>query len=224
MLTSVVKFSTKPFVGVVIALGLMAVSCEDVKDDVLPEGRLEQLNPQTLYTVPGEPTVIDLLEGVTIPEPVNLQVTKAPAAGELSMVANSLAMYELPSSRSNSSSDDFEMRMETDSMTYVRTFEVQVTDRVGYPIGEQGAVYDRGGVIKPEESLTVDVLANDREGGRNLQIEVPPAHGSAIVTDDMKITYTADSDFLGLVDVFYKVEFPDGKIGRANVRFAVSNE
>jgi len=224
MLTSVVKFGIKPINSMLLILGLAFGSCEQVKEDILPQSSFERLDSRTLYAVPGDPIVVNLMEEINILEPITIQIQQKPSEGELKMVANSLAMYEIPSTRGGSTNDDFEISIDTDSVSYQLPFRVEIIDRTGFPLSEQGAVYDRGGIIKPGETITVDVLANDRKGASNLQIEVAPDQGAAIITSDQKLEYTANEAFLGLVDVFYKVEFPDGRIGRANTRFSITNE
>lgn len=223
MCKRVCSFFSHPFLSLLLVLGISLTACEEVKEDVLPEGSLAQLEDVTFFAVPGEPTVIDLLEGVNLSGEATIQLNEAPELGEVAILAKSLASYELPT-RTATGSDSFVMSIQSGSETYERQFSVEVTNRVGYPLSEQGAVYDRGGILKPGERLTVDVLANDAEGASALEIEIPPKFGSASVTDDQQITYQADGRFLGLVDVTYKVTFPDGKQGRAIVRFAISDE
>ncbi len=212
-----------PFGSLILVLGISLTACEQVKEDVLPEGSLEQLSEVNLFAVPGEPIVIDLLEGVNLVDNATIQLEQVPEAGEVEKLDKSLARYELPA-RTPFDSDSFRMKIQSGSESYERVFSVTVTSRVGYPLSEKGAVYDRGGIIQPGQSITVDVLANDAEGADDLEIEIDPAFGSAIVTEDQKITYQAARDFLGLIDVTYKVSFPDGRQGRAIVRFAISDE
>lgn len=200
---------------------LMVVACEEVKNDVLPETAIEELSPQKLYSIPGEPVVIDLLEGVTSTEPMVMKVKMQPDAGDLELLAETLASYEIEAG-SRSSADTFTIEMRTANATYEKDFQVQVTTRANYPLSENGAVYDRGGILKPGESIIADVLANDAEGAMDLEIELEPQFGEASVTEDQKIAYTADEQYLGLVDLIYKVNFPSGRTGRAIVRFAIS--
>ncbi|MEM8898687.1 MAG: Ig-like domain-containing protein [Bacteroidota bacterium] len=223
MIKRVCSTFLRPFVSLILVLGISLTACEQVKEDVLPEGSLEQLSEVSLFAVPGEPIVIDLLEGVNLLENATIQLDQAPEAGAVEILDKSLARYELPA-RTSIDSDRFRMNIQSGTESYERTFSVAVTTRVGYPLSEKGAVYDRGGIIQPGQSITVDVLANDAEGANDLEIEIDPAFGSATVTDDQKITYQADRVFLGLVDVTYKVSFPDGSQGRAIVRFAISDE
>ena len=217
------KWSVKQLssVSLIIACCFSLVCCEQVQEDVLPENLVEQLEPQILYAIPGEPVVVDLLEGVSFTSPVELKVSESPAAGELMLMDKSLALYE-QRTRPSGATDTFILEMRSGSQTYTRGYEVRSTDRVGYPLSEQGAVYDRGGILTKDSSLVVDVLANDVAGAGSLEIEVPPAHGTAAVTEDQKILYTADTEYLGLVDLIYRVEFGNGNIGRAIVRFAIT--
>jgi len=127
--------------------------------------------------------------------PVSVHSQELSISGNRFLMDKNLAMYETVS-RINTSSDQFTVEMRAGNTTYEKTFEVQVTNRVGYPISEQGAVYDGGGIINPGESLVVDVLANDAEGASGLEIEVAPNKGIASVTYDQKITYTADSEYI----------------------------
>ncbi|MEM9719388.1 MAG: hypothetical protein AAGA10_09080 [Bacteroidota bacterium] len=216
---NLIKTNSWGMKGLLIVLAF--VGCEQVKEDVLPAESTEELSTQTLFSIPGEPVVVDLLEGVSLSEPVDLQIMEAPQSGDLSLLGNTLASYETPS-RIAPQSDRFTMNVKTSSTSYQRTFQVEVTDRVGYPLSEQGAVYDRGGILNPGETLIADVLQNDAEGAAGLEIEVGPSRGTAFVTEDQKISYTADPEFRGLVDVIYRVDFPNGRVGRAIVRFAIS--
>ena len=95
MCKRVCSFFSHPFLSLLL-----------VKEDVLPEGSLAQLEDVTFFAVPGEPTVIDLLEGVNLSGEATIQLNEAPELGEVAILAKSLASYELPT-RTATGSDSF---------------------------------------------------------------------------------------------------------------------
>ncbi len=203
----------------ILVAGSWLVSCDQIEPDMLPSGQLETA---AIVALAGEPVILDLLDGVNITEPIEVRLETAPQVGDLTLMAETLASYELPT-RTTQMGDEFSMTITTPSETYTRTYQVEVAaNRNQYPFGEQGAVYDRGGILQPGDSLVADVLANDAPGGTNLTIELGPEFGTASVTPDNQIAYTADSTYEGLVDVIYRAEYDSGRVGRALVRFAIS--
>ncbi|MEM9673179.1 MAG: Ig-like domain-containing protein [Cyclobacteriaceae bacterium] len=207
--------------GLVFLIGAVAmVACEQAEDDLLTDLTLEELSPQVVLSIPGQPTVLDLLEGVNVSTPIQFEVRQQPTQGQLNIIDKGLATYEAPRGN-NRSIDRFTAEIRTTASTYQREFQVETVSRVGYPISEQGAVYDRGGILKPGESIVVDVLANDAEGATSLEVEVPPAQGTASVTDNNEIIYQANDTYTGLVDVIYKATFEEGRTGRAVTRFLI---
>jgi len=198
------------------ALTVMLIACQNFEEDVLP---ITEIEDRSIQVVAQQPEVIDVLEGVISEEPIRIEIAKAPNEGEFEMRGRSLGLYNIeapPGTR-----DEFTIAMEMSSGTVLRTFSVESVNRVNYPISEQGALYDRGGVLRKGQTITVDVLANDARGASALQIIVPPISGLAEVTNDNKIKYSAPTDFEGLDDLIYTVVFPNGTIGKALVRFAI---
>ncbi|MEM9329114.1 MAG: Ig-like domain-containing protein [Bacteroidota bacterium] len=200
----------------VVALVLCVASCQNFDEDVLPVAEVES---RTIQVVAQQPQVVDVLEGVATEEPINLQIVSPPSNGEFTMKGRSLGLYS--TNARAGSRDEFTIAMETSSGRVTKTFSMESVTRSNYPISEQGAVYDRGGILKKGETIVSDVLANDAPGAASLEIVISPTRGRAEVTDDSQIIYTAASDFEGLDDLIYTVQFPNGNTGTALVRFAI---
>ncbi|MCE9688267.1 Ig-like domain-containing protein, partial [Shewanella sp. AS16] len=83
------------------------------------------------------------------------------------------------------------------------------------------AVADRAEIVEGQ-SLVIDVLANDSDadGDALTLVEVSAGHGSAVVTADNRLEYTAEPGFSGTVTLTYRVS--DGYGGMAEGVVAVT--
>ncbi len=82
---------------------------------------------------------------------------------------------------------------------------------------------DDTATVPEDESVIVDVLANDDDGvdPDTLEVVIGPASGSASVTDGAEIAYTPDDDFLGVDILTYVVADEAGNTGTATLEITV---
>lgn len=198
-----------------VALIIVMASCQSFEEDVLPT---PNSSTETIQVVAQEPKVIDVMEGVVSAQPVKVEVLNQPNRGDFSLRGSSFGLY---STRAAGTTDQFTVAISMQDGTITRTFNIASVTRSRYPVSEQGAVYDRGGILKNSETISVDVLANDSPGALSLTIAVPPVNGTAEVTGDNTIQYTASSQFKGLDDLIYETSYSDGSSGQALVRFVI---
>src|SRR5581483_2118932 len=86
------------------------------------------------------------------------------------------------------------------------------------------AVADSANVVE-DGTITVDVLANDTglgDGGLSVSIVSGPAHGSASVGSDNRITYSPSTNYNGSDSLTYKVADGDGEFTTATLSLSVA--
>ncbi|WP_249999544.1 Ig-like domain-containing protein [Actinoplanes sp. M2I2] len=153
---------------------------------------------------------IDALAGSNDPNGDTLTVGgfTSPAHGSLVRNADGTLTYTPAAGWSGTDSFDFTVD-DGHGGTDTRTITVVVTN--GVPVAQPDSVTVPAGTV-----ATIDVLANDRDPNNDrltVTIDVAPAHGTAAVAADGKITYTPAAGYLGPDSFHYTVD--DGRGGTA---------
>ncbi|MEM8895523.1 MAG: hypothetical protein AAGC88_13160, partial [Bacteroidota bacterium] len=125
-----------------LSVGFSLISCESFEDDAL---LLTDFNERTIQAVANEPVVVDILEGVATEETLEVSIQEAPTTGDFAIRGRSLGVYSTVARVG--SNDQFTVRMRSADSERTITFQVETVSRAAYPFGENGAVYDRGGIV-----------------------------------------------------------------------------
>ena len=90
--------------------------------------------------------------------------------------------------------------------------------------GAQPAAVDDTGTAISGGNVVIDVLANDQnldDAPIAVSLASNPGNGSAFVLADNRISYIAESDFVGIDSFIYSVVDADGNNSNAVVRITV---
>ena len=165
--------------------------------------------------LPGQPIVINLVEGVVTTEPVVISIIETPTIGDFHVLEElaTKGIYET----ARNGTDHFSINYTVGESSFQRSFNLDISPN---NIGSYKAIYDRGGFIDTGEAIEVEVLNNDQGEGNNLRIASGPRYGAATVTSDNMIAFRATNEFLGRIDIIYEADF-NGESSSAIVRFVV---
>lgn len=204
------------------SIGWLA-GCEQLKEDELPEVAAVEIIE--LYALAGSPVVVDLMEGVNTPEAASVEMTEMPELGNIETLRANFSLYSPPAARTEGQTS-FSWQVTTGNRTIRRQANMTISTRSSYPLSGGRAIYDRGGILDQGDSLVADILQNDLlpnglSSVSNLEIVQAPIAGTAYITSDLKLAFTAPTDTTGLFDVLYGLTTTDGRYGVAAARFAV---
>lgn len=172
-----------------------------------------------IYVQTAENAVLDIdVLALALGNEVSLESWTVPEQGTLSDLSNGLLRYTPPAGFNG---------MDVFQFTIVdnegRTSSSFVQIQVGFPPVPPTAVDDSGTLVQGG-SLTLDVLANDshpNELAFSLVSLTQPSQGTAVITDDQRVTYTPNPDFSGNDSFTYRVEDTDGNWAIALVSITV---
>ncbi len=210
-----------PLISLLAALLLM-VGCNSLKPDELPDPDIQ--NDLELYTAFDEGEVIDLAEGLNAGQTATISLVEGPVHGTFELAGENLAVYE-PANTGVAYNDSLTLNYRIGSKDYLRKLRFLVRPAQQIPNYLGVARFDRGGIVARNESVLIDILANDLIPGgvqvTRLAVLLQGEKGIARITTNNKLEYLAGSTLTGFDRVIYGVLLSDGRKGIAQVRFFV---
>ncbi|MCO8272675.1 Ig-like domain-containing protein [Actinoplanes sp. TRM 88003] len=171
---------------------------------------------QSVHTAYDTAVRIDALTGANDPNGDTLTVFgfTTPAHGSVAKNADGTLTYTPVTGWSGTDTFDFTI---DDGRGGTDTKKITVVVTNGAPVARPDSVTVPGGTV-----ATIDVLANDNDPNNDpltVTIDAAPAHGTATVGTDGKVTYTPAAGYLGADSFHYTVT--DGRGGQAGATVTV---
>ncbi|WP_250028212.1 Ig-like domain-containing protein [Paractinoplanes maris] len=175
---------------------------------------------QSVHTAGDTAVRIDVLRGSNDPngDPLTVGGFTSPAHGTLVHNADETLTYTPDTGWSGTDTFDFTVG---DGRGGTATKKVTVVVTNGVPVAQPDSV-----TVPAGTAATIDVLANDRDPNNDpltVTIDVAPAHGTATVGANGRVTYTPAAGYLGTDSFHYTVDDGRGGTAGATVTAGVVN-
>lgn len=192
----------------------MAVACDVLEEDALPEGDQNQNVQNEVYSTPNNPLFFDLKKRLSFSKEGKVVISSPPKQGDLAFISSGLVKYT-PSSSFVSGKDMFVLDIVEQSNKVVDSDSVNiviVSDTADLPCFN-GALSDYVSTLE-NTSVTIDVLKNDgicpdETNSIHLQIVEDPDNGIASVSGSSQIVYTPNTGFTSYDTLRYELELTD---------------
>lgn len=151
--------------------------------------------------------------------PIVVTITTAPGAGTAVVQTGNVVLYTPTANYAGFDSFAYTVT-DSDGDSDSATVSVTVTSVNDLPVANDDEV-----TVEEDGSESIDVLANDEsmvEIPLEVTIETPPEHGTAVVENDLSITYTPEADYFGDDTFTYGVSDASGDDVTAEVAITVT--
>ena len=179
-------------------------SCNRIDNDLMPDPDQLPIRVENddVYTIPGQPVLIDLLSNDIILQDAVFEIIQQPTQGTATITESGRCIY-VPNAGSTNGTDIIRYRVSTDNEFSDGTVRILLrTNQSDIPcefLNLQSDFYEISDVSELDQTIFMNVLANDQfcEGNwdlNSLAIDFNPIHGDAYI-DSGGVAYDSHTDF-----------------------------